>query len=377
MDKIELVDLTNQTKKIETEIIDAVTDVIRNSAFINGPAVKAFQQDLENYLHVKHVIPCANGTDALQIALMALDLKPGDEVITPSYTYISTAEVIALLGLTPVFVEVDPDYFTINPEEIKKNITGKTRAVIPVHLYGQCANMDEVLKVAKDYNLYVVEDNAQAIGATYTDKSGNKHKTGTIGDIGCTSFFPSKNLGGFGDGGAIFTNNNALAEKIRMIANHGQSKRYYHDKIGVNSRLDTIQAAILQIKLRELDNYIDARQKVAATYNEAFKRIDAIQTPKVAPYTDHVYHQYTLKFKDASLRDKMREHLAEFDIPSNIYYPVPIHKQKGFVNYPGRKGAIDITEDLCTRVLSLPIHTELSDEQLNHITTHFTNFFNK
>lgn len=377
MDKIELVDLKNQTKRIEKEIFAAIKDVIDEAAFINGPAVKDFQSDLENYLNVKHVIPCANGTDALQIALMACGLKPGDEVITPSYTYISTAEVIALLGLTPVFVEVDENLFTINPQEIRRSISGRTRAIIPVHLYGQCANMDEIIKVAKEYNLFVIEDTAQALGADYIDAKGNRKKAGTMGSIGCTSFFPSKNLGCFGDGGAIFTNDDEMAKKIRMISNHGQSKKYYHDKIGVNSRLDTLQAAILKIKLEHLNEYRDERQRVAAYYDSKFKGLPNVSIPARATYSNHVFHQYTLKLKDTKTRDALMSHLAKHNVPSNIYYPLPIHKQKGFLNYPGRKGNLELTENLCGRVLSLPIHTELSPEQLELISSSVLSFFSK
>lgn len=365
--QIELVDLKNQYKKIEKEINESVLNVLKTTAFINGPDVQAFQKDLEKYLDVKHVIPCANGTDALQIAMMALGLKPGDEVITPSFTYIATCEVIALLGLTAVFVDVDPDTYTIQPEAIKKLISNKTKAIVPVHLYGQCANMEEILKIAKEYDLYVIEDNAQAIGADYTFKDGTKKKAGTMGHIGCTSFFPSKNLGCYGDGGAMFTNDDELAKKLRMVANHGQEKKYYHDIIGVNSRLDTIQAAVLKVKLKHLDEYCAARQAVANYYNNAFQNIAEITTPQVADYSTHVYHQYTIKLEGVS-RDEFQSTLAKKGVPTNIYYPLPAHLQKGFTHVSSRKGDLKNTEMLMECVVSLPIHTEMDEKQLKYVT---------
>ncbi len=371
--KIELVDLKNQYLKIEKDINEAVLNVIKSAAFINGPEVSTFQKALENYLGVKHVIPCANGTDALQIAMMALDLKPGDEVITPSFTYIATAEVIALLGLTAVFVDVDPETFTISPEAIEKVVSPKTKAVIPVHLYGQCANMDEILAIAKKHNLYVIEDNAQAIGSTYTFKNGEKKKAGTMGTVGTTSFFPSKNLGCYGDGGAIMTNDDALAKKLRMVANHGQEKKYFHDVIGVNSRLDTLQAAILNVKLKYLDQYCQARQKVAAYYNDKFKTTLEITTPVEASYSTHVYHQYTIKLNGIN-RDEFQNTMTEKGIPVNIYYPLPIHLQKGFQDVARRQGDLSVTESLMKNVISLPIHTEMTPDQLQYITENILSF---
>lgn len=373
MDKIELVDLKNQYLEIEEDINQAVLDVIRSGAYINGPEVKAFQSELESYLSVKHVIPCANGTDALQIALMALGLKPGDEVITPSFTYIATAEVIALLNLKAVFVEVDPDTFTIDPDSLKKAITSKTKAIIPVHLYGVCAHMEEILKIANEHEIAIVEDTAQAIGSEYTFADGTVKKAGTIGTIGTTSFFPSKNLGCFGDGGAIFTNDDELANVLRMVANHGQSKKYIHDIIGCNSRLDSIQAAILRVKLRKLDQYLAARNSAADFYSENFAHLDEVQTPVVPEYSNHGYHQYTLKLNGVS-RDELQKHLAKHGIPSNIYYPIPIHKQKGFEGR-FRTPGLALTEQLCEEVISLPMHTEFNEEQLTYITDHFISFF--
>ncbi len=364
---IELVDLKNQYKKIKSEVDESIMDILSNATFINGPKVKSFTANLAKYLNVKHVIPVANGTDALQIALMALDLKPGDEVITPSFTYIATAEVIALLKLKPVFVDVELDTFTINCNSLKRMISDKTKAIIPVHLYGQCANMEDIMAIAQKNNLKVVEDTAQAIGSDYTFSNGEKSKAGTIGDIGCTSFFPSKNLGCYGDGGAIFTNNDDLAAKIKMIANHGQSKRYYHDVIGVNSRLDSIQAAVLDVKLKHLDSYCQERQKVAKFYNELFKPFsDLIETPSEASFSTHVYHQYTIKLKGID-REEFQNALSAKKVPSNIYYPLPIHLQKGFLNLDRRLDNLENTEKLMKSVLSLPIHTEMDDEQLNYI----------
>ncbi|MEY4522132.1 MAG: hypothetical protein RIT10_1317, partial [Bacteroidota bacterium] len=327
MKKIQMVDLMSQYQNIKPAVDEAIQHVITNAQFINGPDVSAFQQELEAYLGVKHVIPCANGTDALQIALMALGLKAGDEIITPSFTYIATTEVMALLGLKPVFVEVDIDTFCIDPSAIEAAITSKTKAIVPVHLYGQAANMDAIMEIANKHNLFVVEDNAQAIGSDYYHKNGSVSKTGTIGDIGCTSFFPSKNLGCYGDGGAICTNNDELAAQMRMIANHGQSKRYYHDVVGCNSRLDTIQAAILRIKLRELDTYIAARRKVADHYDAFFAQFDQLKTPVRGKESKHVFHQYTLTVNGIN-RDALNAFLAEHEVPSMIYYPVPAHKQK-------------------------------------------------
>ena len=327
MKKIQMVDLISQYEKIKTDIDHAIFNVIENAQFINGPQVTSFKEELENYLDVKHVIPCANGTDALQIALMALGLKPGDEIITPSFTYIATTEVIALLGLKPVFIDVNPDTFCIDPSKIIDAVTPATKAIVPVHLYGQAAPMNEIMEIAEKYNLFVIEDNAQAIGCEYELTNGKSVKTGTIGHIGCTSFFPSKNLGCFGDGGAIFTNNDELAIKLKMISNHGQSKQYHHDIVGCNSRLDNIQAAILRIKLRNLDKYNEARNRVAEYYDRCFKDIKQIKTPKRAEKSNHVFHQYTL-ILDGIDRNELRSFLAEHEIPSMIYYPIPAHRQK-------------------------------------------------
>jgi dTDP-4-amino-4,6-dideoxygalactose transaminase len=370
-----MVDLKNQYLKIKPEIDAAIQEVVNSTAFINGPAVKAFQQNLEKYLNVKHVIPCANGTDALQIAMMALGLKPGDEVITADFTYVATAEVIGLLGLKPVLVDVNPDTFDINTDAIIKNITPKTKAIVPVHLFGQCADMEKIMEIAKAHNLYVIEDNAQAIGAEYTFKDGSKKKAGTIGHIGCTSFFPSKNLGCFGDGGAIMTNDDELAQKCRMIASHGQSQQYVHDVLGVNSRLDSIQAAILNVKLKYLDNYIAARQKAADFYDKAFSNHPQIITPKKIQNSTHVYHQYTLQIKN-NQRDKLKEYLHQQGIPSMIYYPIPLHLQKAYRDERYKPGDFPVTEKLCNSVLSLPMHTELNEDILNAITKSVLNFFN-
>jgi dTDP-4-amino-4,6-dideoxygalactose transaminase len=361
MKKIQMVDLIGQYEKIQQEIDKAVLDVIRSSAYINGPEVKAFQAELEQYLGAKHVINCANGTDALQIAMMALDLQPGDEVITADFTYVATAEVIALLKLKPVLVDVNPDTFTLDPAAVERAITPKTKAIVPVHLFGQCAPMEAIMDIARKYKLYVIEDTAQAIGADYFFKDGSKKKAGTIGTIGCTSFFPSKNLGCYGDGGALFTNDDELAKKIRMIANHGQSVLYYHDVVGVNSRLDSIQAAILRIKLRHLDEYAAARRAVADRYDLAFANNPKVKTPVRAQWSDHVFHQYTLVLNGVD-RTKLREYLASKDIPAMIYYPVPLHLQKAYVDPRYKAGDFPVTEHLCANVISLPIHTELSAE---------------
>jgi UDP-2-acetamido-2-deoxy-ribo-hexuluronate aminotransferase len=366
MKKIQMVDLVSQYEKIKNDVDSAIQDVITNAHFINGPYVKQFQSDLEAYLGVKHVIPCANGTDALQIALMALDLQPGDEVITPSFTYIATTEVIALLRLKPVFVEVNEDDFCMNITSLEAAITPKTKAIVPVHLYGQAANMEAIMKVAKAHNLKVIEDNAQAIGCDYTFSDGSVRKTGTIGDIGATSFFPSKNLGCYGDGGAIFTNDDQLAAKMRMIANHGQSERYYHDVVGCNSRLDTIQAAVLCIKLKQLDTYIAARNNVAAYYDRELSKIPGIQVPVRTPFSNHVFHQYTMQLTGID-RDALNKYLATKDIPSMIYYPVPGHKQKMFASFGLANTEMPITDKLTTKVLSLPIHTEMEESQLELI----------
>lgn len=370
-----MVDLKGQYEKIQPEIDKAVIDVIHSTAFINGPEVKAFQSELEKYLGVKHVIPCANGTDALQIAMMALGLQPGDEVITASFTYVATAEVIALLNLKPVLVDVIPGSFTIDPKAIEAAITPKTRAIVPVHLFGQCSDMEAINEIAKRKNLFVIEDNAQAIGADFKMKDGSVKKAGTISTVGCTSFFPSKNLGCYGDGGAIFTNDDELAKKIRMIANHGQSVQYYHDEVGVNSRLDSIQAAILRIKLRHLDEYAKARQQAAAHYDKAFANHPNISIPERVPYSNHVFHQYTLVLKNAD-RNKLREYLATKDIPAMIYYPVPLHMQKAYTDPRYKEGDFPVTENLCKSVISLPIHTELDKETLTYISDNVLAYMN-
>ena len=368
-----MVDLVSQYNNIKPAIDSAILNVIENAQFINGPEVSSFKEELEQYLNVNHVIPCANGTDALQIALMALDLKPGDEVITPSFTYIATTEVMALLGLKPIFVDVDPDTFCIDATLIKSAITEKTKAIVPVHLYGQSAPMNEIMEIANQYNLFVIEDNAQAIGCDYTLSNGKTVKTGTIGHIGCTSFFPSKNLGCFGDGGAIFTNDTELSIKIKMISNHGQSKQYYHDIVGCNSRLDNIQAAVLRIKLKELDNYNEARRKVADYYDAFFNQFPQITTPSRAENSTHVFHQYTLKLEGIS-REDLRSYLAENEVPAMIYYPIPAHKQKMFESFGSAETILPVTDWLTERVISLPIHTEMEEEQLNKICNTVADF---
>ena len=375
MRPIQMVDTKTQYQKIKTEVDKAVLDVMESSAFINGKPVQDFAANLSSYLGVKHTIPCANGTDALQIAMMALGFQPGDEVITPSFTYIATTEVIALLKLTPVFVEVDPKTFCIDPAALEAAITPKTKAIVPVHLYGHAAPMEEIMAIAKKYDLFVIEDNAQAIGCDYTFSDGKKKKTGTIGHIGATSFYPSKNLGAFGDGGAIFTNNDELAVKLKMIANHGQSKRYYHDVVGCNSRLDTMQAAILDIKLRHLDEYIIARRAAADFYDKAFAGNTKIKTPYRAAFSHHVFHQYTLILEGVD-RDGLNQFLAEHKIPSMIYYPVPGHKQKMFEQFGTASQVMPVTDWLTERVISLPIHTELDEEQLNFITNKVLEYVN-
>lgn len=375
MRPIQMVDTKTQYQKIKIEVDKAVLDVMESSAFINGKPVQDFAANLSAYLGVKHTIPCANGTDALQIAMMALGFQPGDEVITPSFTYIATTEVIALLKLTPVFVEVDPKTFCIDPAALEAAITPKTKAIVPVHLYGHAAPMEEIMAIAKKYDLFVIEDNAQAIGCEYTFGDGTKKKTGTIGHIGATSFYPSKNLGAFGDGGAIFTNDDELAVKLKMIANHGQSKRYYHDVVGCNSRLDTIQAAILDIKLRHLDEYITARRAAADFYDKAFAGNPKIKAPYRAAFSHHVFHQYTLILEGVD-RDGLNQFLAEHKIPSMIYYPVPGHKQKMFEQFGTASQVMPVTDWLTERVISLPMHTELDEEQLNFITNKVLEYVN-
>jgi dTDP-4-amino-4,6-dideoxygalactose transaminase len=367
MKNIQMVDLKSQYGKIKSEIDSEIQQVLDSTAFIKGGKVADFQKNLETYLGVKHVIPVGNGTDALQIALMALGLKHGDEVITPTFTFIATAEVVALLGLTPVVVDVDWDTFNISVESIKKAITPRTKAIVPVHLFGQCADMQEILQLAKEHNLYVIEDACQSIGAEYTFAGGRRVQSGCMGEIGCTSFFPSKNLGCYGDGGAIFTNNDEIAEKIKMVANHGMKVRYHHDIVGVNSRLDTIQAAVLDVKLKYLNDYIKARQAVANFYDNAFRSSEKITIPAKSPHSTHVFHQYTLKLKDVN-RAELQQKLQEKGIPAMIYYPVPLHLQKAYKDDRYKAGDFPIAEKLCDCVLSLPMHTELDEEQLAYIT---------
>jgi dTDP-4-amino-4,6-dideoxygalactose transaminase len=368
MFNLQMVDLKRQYAKIKTEVDAAIQNVLDSTAFIGGPDVQEFGKELAQYLGVKHVIPCANGTDALQIALMALDLKPGDEVITTSFTYIATVEVVALLRLKPVFVDVDADTFTMNIDALRKAITPNTKAIIPVHLYGQAANMEPVLAIAKEHNIPVIEDNAQAIGGSYTFADGTKKKTGTMGLMGTTSFFPSKNLGCYGDGGAMFTNDDALAEKLKMIANHGQKVRYYHEMVGCNSRLDSIQAAVLRIKLKHLDEYCDARRAVADYYDNAFAGNEHLITPHRPAYSHHVFHQYTLQVKGIN-RDALAAALTERKIPNMLYYPVPCHKQNMLKEFGGADFVLPVTDMLQDCVISLPIHTELTEAELKHITT--------
>ena len=374
MKKIQMVDLKGQYQNIKTEIDAKLQEVMASTAFINGQEVKNFQKELENYLDVKHVIPCGNGTDALQISMMALGLKSGDEVITVDFTFAATVEVIALLGLTPVLVDVEPDTFNIDIDSLQKAITPKTKAIVPVHLFGQAANMDAIMKIAKENNLFIIEDTAQAIGADFIFKNGKTQKVGTIGTVGTTSFFPSKNLGAYGDGGAIFTNDDDLAVKLRSIVNHGMStKRYYYDKIGVNSRLDSLQAAVLRIKLPHLDAYATARQKVAAYYDKAFANCDKIRTPKRSTFSTHVFHQYTIVVKDIN-RDELHEFLKENDIPNAIYYPVPLHTQVAYKDFKFDPKSLTTTINLCKEVLSLPMHTEMCEEQLEYITSKILEF---
>lgn len=373
MKEIRMVDLKGQYEKIQEEIDNAVLDVIRSTAYINGPEVQKFKEELGNYLGVKHVIPCANGTDALQVSMMALDLKPGDEVITSAFTFIATAEVIELLKLKPVFVDVDPETFNIIPGEIEKAITPKTKAIVPVHLFGQSVNMQKIMDISRKHNLFVIEDACQSIGASYNFPNGEKKKTGAIGHTGCTSFFPSKNLGCYGDGGAIFTNDDEIADKLSVVVNHGMKKRYYHDLVGVNSRLDSIQAAILRIKLKYLDQYAHARRKAADLYDKGLANNPNIKTPVRSQFSDHVFHQYTL-ITDGIDRDKLQEYLKEKNIPNAVYYPVPLHLQKAFQQSGFKQGDLPVTEDLSHKVLSLPMHTELDEEQVNYITSTINEF---
>ena len=373
MRPLQMVDTKTQYHKIKTEVDAAVLAVLESSAFIGGKVVTTFADNLAKYHNSKHCIPCGNGTDALQIAMMALGLKAGDEVITPSFTYIATVEVAALLGIKPIFVEVDAKTFCIDPAVIEKAITPKTKAIIPVHLYGQAANMEAIMQIATAHNLFVIEDNAQGIGNNYTFSNGQTQKTGSIGHIGCTSFYPSKNLGAYGDGGAMFTNDDELAGKLRMIASHGQSKRYYHDVVGCNSRLDAVQAAILDIKLTHLDEYITARRKAADFYDNAFANNKKITIPFRDAANNHVFHQYTLLVNEVD-RDALHQFLADNGVPSMIYYPVPAHKQKMFDAFGGSNYQLPVTDWLTERVISLPIHTELDEEQQSFIVSKVLEF---
>ena len=376
MKKIEMVDLKSQYLRIKTEIDSAINEVIENTAFINGKHVETFSENLKTYLGVNYVVPCANGTDALQVALMALNLKTGDEVIVPSFTFIASAEVIGLLGLRPVMVDVDYDNFNVTAKNIEKAITVNTKAIIPVHLFGQASQMEEIMLLAKKYDLYVVEDNAQALGADYVFDSGKRQKLGTIGHIGCTSFFPSKNLGCYGDGGAVFTNDETLAKRIKMICNHGSTVKYHHEVLGVNSRLDTLQAAILDVKLKYLNTFNKLRYEAAQRYSYAFKDIPGIITPKESTFSTHVYHQYTLKVLDGK-RDELKEFLASHGIPAMVYYPIPLHKQEAFLQIAHQSGDMSVAEKLCDEVLSLPMHTELDLSTIAFIISKVMSFYGK
>jgi dTDP-4-amino-4,6-dideoxygalactose transaminase len=374
MKKIQMVDLRSQYEKIKEEVDAAMQEVIDQTAFINGPQVRLFADELKQYLNCKYVIPCGNGTDALQIAMMALDFKPGDEIIVPAFTYIAAVEVIALLGLKPVFVDVDPNTFQIDTAKIESVISDKTVAIVPVHLFGQCSDMESILKIAKKHRLKVIEDAAQSIGSVYTFSDGNQAFSGTMGEIGTTSFFPSKNLGCFGDGGALFTNDHDLAEKMRMISTHGQKKKYHHHSLGVNSRLDTIQAAMLRVKLRYLEQYQNARNEVASAYDLAFENHPYISIPKRDSNSTHVFHQYTVKL-DGVNRENFSKHLASFGIPTMVYYPVPVHLQVAYQNYGYQEGDFPVAEKLSQEVISLPIHTEMDPGQLELIINSINSFF--
>ncbi len=372
MEKIPMVDLHSQYLRMKDEIDEAIAGVIESSAFIKGATVTAFEEHLARYLGVRHVITCGNGTDALQLSLMALDLKPGDEVITTPFTFVSTLEVVALLRLKPVLADVDPRTFNIDPEEIRRKITNRTRVIVPVHLFGQCADLEPILQIADEHHLAVIEDACQSLGTDYTFHNGTKAKAGTIGTIGCTSFFPTKNLGCYGDGGALFTNDDALAKTLRSLANHGMEQRYHYDRIGINSRLDTLQAAILDVKLKHLDEHLQARQTAAARYDEALKNCEGLQIPYRAPYSTHTFHQYTLLI-DSRKREALRETLQQQGIPSMIYYPVPLHLQKAYQPLNAQKGDFPNAEKISEQVLSLPMHTELTPEIQDRITNAIKN----
>ena len=374
MREIRMVDLHTQYLKIREEINEAIGHVLESTAFIKGPEVKAFQEELAAYMDVPHCIACGNGTDALQVAMMALDLEPGDEVITTPFTFIATIEVIRLLGLKPVLVDIDPHTFNMNPGLLEKAITPKTRAIVPIHLFGQSAHMEPIRSLARENQLYVIEDAAQALGTDYRFDNGQVKKAGTLGEIGCTSFFPSKNLGAYGDGGALFTSDEKLAEKIGALVNHGMKKRYHYDYVGVNSRLDTLQAAILRVKLQYLDAYNEARQKVAAFYDRALGDLPGLSVPAKSPFSTHIYHQYTLQV-DHGKRDALKAHLQEHNIPAMIYYPVPLHVQKAYADLGYREGDFPVTEAMCKRVLSLPVHTEMEQDQLEAVAGAVKGFY--
>ncbi len=374
MDGIKMVDLHGQYLKIKQEVDEAIQGVIDSTAFIKGSDVLDFQNELSAYLGVSHTVACGNGTDALQVAMMALELQPGDEVITTPFSFIATVEVIKLLGLKPVFVDVEPDTFNLNPQLLEDAVTERTRAIVPVHLFGQCANMEAIMAFAREHGIFVIEDNAQALGAEYTFSDGSIQRAGTIGHMGTTSFFPSKNLGAFGDGGALFTNDESFAQMLASLVNHGMKKRYYYNHVGVNSRLDTLQAAILRVKLKHLDSYHKARQEAAAYYDQALSGIPEVQVPVRSAFTTHIFHQYTLQM-DPSRRDPLKEWLAEQKVPSMIYYPVPLHLQDAYQDLGYKPGDLPASEELSHRVLSLPIHTEMEEEQLDYITTQIQSFF--
>lgn len=368
-----MVDLTTQYQKIKPEIDSAMNEVVSSGQFINGKQVTDFCRDLSDFTGSKHIIPCGNGTDALQIALMASGLKEGDEVILPAFTYIAAIEAVVLLKLTPVLVDVDSETFNINPEKLKEAITPRTKAVIPVHLYGQSCDMEQILRIAQENNFFVIEDNAQSIGAEYTFSDGRKMQTGTMGDVGILSFFPTKNLACFGDGGAMMTQNPSLAEILKRIASHGQSQKYIHQQIGCNSRLDTLQAAVLRVKLKYLREYIQARQSAAKSYLEGLKNVDFIELPKQTLQSTHVFHQFTIKIKNGQ-RDKLKEYLTEHSIPYVVYYPLPVHKQAAYKDIIRKSGDLSVSEQLCNEVLSLPMHTELDEEQIQYIISKIQNF---
>lgn len=374
MKEIRMVDLHGQYMRHKEEIDMAIQGVIDSTSFIRGQEVTDFQEELASYMGSRHCVACGNGTDALQVAMMALELQPGDEVITTPFTFIATIEVISLLRLKPVLVDVDPDTFNMNPDKLEAVISKRTKAIVPIHLFGQAADLNSILPIAKKHGVKIIEDNAQAIGASYSLSDGSKSKAGAIGDIGCTSFFPSKNLGAYGDGGAIFTNDNALGEKIRSMVNHGMTRRYHYEYVGVNSRLDTIQAAILRIKLRHLDIYNKARQEVADAYDSAFSMLPNVQIPKRNPDSEHIFHQYTLKLPSEK-RDDLKAYLNANNIPAMIYYPVPLHLQTAYGDLGYKEGDFPHTENLCKQVLSLPIHTEMEEDQLRHIIDTLTQYF--